>query len=428
MDDRTSEPERYDTAAGWQPKPKFADIRKAARRAWLRRPDPDDTMLEVRSASEWLEPTMSSPPTELLASLWRRGEVAVMFGDRGCGKSVFAVQIADAIAKGNSPLNSPKFEDSPRPKTGKPRPPRVLYIDFELSDEKFSSRYGGRSPRGELSMRPRFAFDRAVIDPDFELPRAFTKVSDFLYHSVRGAMVKRENGIVIVDSIHYLLRDTASSTESLNLMKTMRQIALDNNVSILITAPMLPRTRVTRPVTLKDLAAPRCVAELADTVFALCHSTLGPGHRYIKHLASRHAPIIHDTENVLAFQLLTGNAAGNVAGNAGIPACSASEAGNAGIPAYSASETGNAGIPACSSPVSSSPCLPVSPSPCLPVSPSPCLHFLGPTPELPHITDYAAETERRITQETNRLQRLRNPRNVVDMLMSAEYRRYIKGD
>lgn len=434
MDDRTSEPERYDTAAGWQPKPKFADIRKAARRAWLRRPDPDDTMLEVRSASEWLEPTMSSPPTELLASLWRRGEVAVMFGDRGCGKSVFAVQIADAIAKGNSPLNSPKFEDSPRPKTGKPRPPRVLYIDFELSDEKFSSRYGGRSPRGELSMRPRFAFDRAVIDPDFELPRAFTKVSDFLYHSVRGAMVKRENGIVIVDSIHYLLRDTASSTESLNLMKTMRQIALDNNVSILITAPMLPRTRVTRPVTLKDLAAPRCVAELADTVFALCHSTLGPGHRYIKHLASRHAAVIHDASSVLAFELATPPDPIEPPAATMLIERSSSDAAAAAENCTSSNDR-RTSLERKTSIESSTPIDAVTSEAYTssqkrpdPDARFPHLIFLGPTHELQHITDYAAETERRIARENNRLRQLRNPRNTIDMLLSPEFNRHLNGE
>jgi hypothetical protein len=222
-------------------------------------------------------------------------------------------------------------------------------------------------------------------------------------------MIKRENGVVIVDSIHYLLRDVKNGMGSLSLMKTLRRIAADFQVSILITAPMRPRTRVTRPVTLKDLAAARCVAELADTVFALCRSTLSPGHRYIKHLASRHAPVIHDGENVLAFQLLTGNA--------GIPASSPSTA-----------EIGNAGIPASSSPVSPYPSLPASSSPSLPVSAFPFLRFIGPTPELPHITDYAAETQRRIAEETNRLRRLRNPRNLIEMLASPEYQRYIKGE
>lgn len=403
MSERISEPERYDSAAGWQPPDPYKKLREKARRELERTPDASSTMLAVRPASKWIVPAKQHPAPELLSSLWRQGEIAVMFGERGSGKSVFAVQIADAVAKGNSPLNSPQFDLAQiRDKDGGPRPPKVLYIDFEMSDRQFGTRYCRQAPGSKRMIKPKFAFDRAVIDPEFELPKAFRKVSDYLYHSIRAAMVKHENGVVIVDSIHYLLRDTSSSTESLSLMKSLRQIASDCRVSILITAPMHPRTRVTRPVTLKDLAAARCVAELADTVFALCLSTFSPAHRYIKHLASRHAPIVHDTENVLAFQLLTGN----VAGNAGIPACSASETGNAGIHATEAA----------------------APAPATATAPSPCLHFLGPTPELPHITDYAAETERRITQEANRLRRLRNPRNVVDMLMSAEYRRYLKGE
>ncbi|QQS34142.1 MAG: AAA family ATPase [Acidobacteriota bacterium] len=403
MSERISEPERYDSAAGWQPPDPYKKLREKARRELERTPDPSSSMLAVRPASKWIVPAKPRPTPELLSSLWRQGEIAVMFGERGCGKSIFAVQTADAIAKGNSPLNSPRFDHAKkRVNDSGPRPPKVLYIDFEMSDQQFSTRYCAHPPESKRMIKPKFAFDRAVIDPEFELPKAFRKVSDFLYHSIRYAMTERENGVVIVDSIHYLLRDTSSRTGSLSLMKTLRQITSDCNVSILITAPMHPRTRVTRPVTLKDLAAARCVAELSDTVFALCHSTLSPAHRYIKHLASRHAPIIHDTENVLALHLTTAPKAA--------PA----------LDSAPASASAPAPAPA--------PCLPVSPSPGLPISPSPHLAFLGPTPELPHITDYAAETERRITQEANRLRRLRNPRNVVEILMSPDYHRYIKGE
>jgi hypothetical protein len=446
MSERISEPERYDSAAGWQPPDPYKKLREKARRELESEPDPASSMLAVRPASKWIVQPKKRPAPELLSSLWRRGEIAVMFGERGSGKSVFAVQIADAIAKGNSPLNSPRF-DRPfqKDKNGGPRPPKVLYIDFEMSGRQFSSRYYHAPPGSSRPVKPKFAFDRAVIDPEFELPKAYRRISDFLYHSIRSAMIKRGNGVVIVDSIHYLLRDAAGNTGSLSLMKTLRRIATDYKVSILITAPMHPRTRVTRPVTLKDLAAARYVAELADTVFALCRSTLSPAHRYIKHLASRHAPIIHDSENVLAFQLLTGNPAAN----ASIPAAAAAAPATAAAADPSLPVSPSPSLPISPSPVSpspvpsspslpvpsspslpasSSPSLPASSSPGLPVSPSPYLHFLGPTPELPHITDYAADTERRITQEANRIRRLRNPRNVVEILMSPEYHSYFNGE
>jgi hypothetical protein len=445
MSERLSEPERYDSAAGWEPPDPYKKLREKARREMERTPDPSSSMLAVMPAAKWIVQPKKRQAAELLSSLWRQGEIAVMFGERGCGKSIFAVQIADAISKGNSPLNSPQFD---RKRSGDniagSRPPKVLFIDFEMSNEQFSARYCSSAPGGKRLNKPLFGFDRAVVDPDFELPKAFRNVSDYLYHSIRCAMMRHANGVVIFDSIHYLLRNARSGSGSLGLMKTLRQIASDCNVSILLTAPMHPRTRVTRPVTLKDLAAARCIAELADTVFALCHSTLSPAHRYIKHLASRHAPIIHDAENVLAFQLLTANAA--------TTACSASEAGNTGIPTAEAPAAATAPAPGLL--ISPSPGLPASSSPDLPVSSfpdlspitapapatasapatAPSLHFLGPTPELPHITDYAADTERRITQEANRLRRLRNPqspgspRNTIEILLSPEYRRYIKGD
>ncbi|HYG14819.1 MAG TPA: AAA family ATPase, partial [Bacteroidia bacterium] len=41
-------------------------------------------------------------PGMLLDKLWQEGELAVLFGDTGVGKSQFAVQAAEAVSRGKT--------------------------------------------------------------------------------------------------------------------------------------------------------------------------------------------------------------------------------------------------------------------------------------------------------------------------------------
>jgi RecA-family ATPase len=80
--------------------------------------------LITRTASERLNSAKSKPPvTPLFDAFWLKGELAFLFGSANVGKSILAVQIADAIAKGV------KIQNFDGPQT----PMKVGYFDFELS-------------------------------------------------------------------------------------------------------------------------------------------------------------------------------------------------------------------------------------------------------------------------------------------------------
>ena len=77
-------------------------------------------MLMVEPVNELMEAMANAPaPSPLYEHLWFEGEVACLFANSNLGKSIFAVQIAEAIAA-----------DQP-----------VLYLDCELSRKQFYSRY-----------------------------------------------------------------------------------------------------------------------------------------------------------------------------------------------------------------------------------------------------------------------------------------------
>ena len=85
-----------------------------------------------RKANECIMDAKRFPtPAMLFDEFWREGELALLFGASGTGKSVLAVQVAEAIARGRG-LDG--F-------TMTARRQKVLYAELKLSDKQFEMRY-----------------------------------------------------------------------------------------------------------------------------------------------------------------------------------------------------------------------------------------------------------------------------------------------
>src|SRR5690348_11735153 len=73
----------------------------------------------------------ASRPEMLFDEFWRECEMALMFGPPGVGKSVLAVQICDALARGAG-IDGFRMPSKRQ---------KVLYVDLKLSPEQFRQRY-----------------------------------------------------------------------------------------------------------------------------------------------------------------------------------------------------------------------------------------------------------------------------------------------
>lgn len=77
-------------------------------------------MLRIKTANQTILDAATRPnPKDLYHSLWYEGEVCCLFADSNLGKSIYAVQMADEIA----------------------RDQKILYVDCELFDKQFQLRY-----------------------------------------------------------------------------------------------------------------------------------------------------------------------------------------------------------------------------------------------------------------------------------------------
>ena len=241
-----------------------------------------DNLFLARPASAFLgtdEPQKPRVTRRLFSDFWQEGELAVLFADTGCGKSLLAMQIAWALAGG--PQFAPFEMDV--------EPDRVLYFDFELSKDQFDNRY---SPDDPNVLRPEYPFPATLIRcPPQQLdalPPGHENVFEFLIHSIVDLVERSEAKFVVIDNITWLGSSIESSPAALRLMKTLVQLKHRLGISILVLAHT-PKSFSRTPLTVAHLHGSKMLSNFADSIFALGSSRQGKDIRYVKGIKHRSA-------------------------------------------------------------------------------------------------------------------------------------------
>ena len=423
--------QRYESAAGWVPPDPYKKQREKIRKQQAEL-DRTDTMLVTRPASDWHLPVRDRKAysEELFGPLWRVGEVALLFGQRGVGKSILAVQIAESIARGRPILPVPK---------GKSRrhAEKVLYVDMQRSGAQWSERHTQPSLiPGKLPTRYQFAknFDRAGIDwTNVDLDAYKRDPVKYALRSIFNKIEEARAKVVIIDDILLGGATVLGRKGIARTMQTLKMWAATEGLSILVLAQgqYHQRKRVGSSASSPPYesgapagASPRGVDvggvrlrpgggslfSSADSIFSIQPSAFGPQYRYIKHLASVSTPPANE---VLALQLRGANSP-SVSGILDRASCIV----------HPASETHRElciGVPPPSSLISNFRYQ----------IPPAAFMYLGSSAEEQHLFDYAAEALHAQRAEERQLKRLRRRRSkeiLVDGILDGSYVRYLKGE
>ncbi len=110
-----------------------------------------DEYFVVQSGNEWMQQAKTQPiPEKLFGEFWFENEICILFADTNVGKSILAVQIADAISRGMRAEGGGMNQSETHPSTLVPHPSntvpaqKVVYFDFELTAKQFESRFSER--------------------------------------------------------------------------------------------------------------------------------------------------------------------------------------------------------------------------------------------------------------------------------------------
>ncbi|MBK9153556.1 MAG: AAA family ATPase [Chloracidobacterium sp.] len=188
-------------------------------------------------------------PTELFGPYWVSGETSLLFGPPGVGKSVLAVQIGDALARGR-PIDG--FD-------GPTRRHKVLYADLTHSDMQFQTRYSRFSETGLYLRSFRFA-ERFY--------RGRPSVDEEPFDWLRARLAGDRFEAVIVDDVTAFRRTRDGAGEAADLMRRLARLRDEFRVSMLVLAPSDAPPR-DRPISEVQLRRSRSLLAAADRAFAL---------------------------------------------------------------------------------------------------------------------------------------------------------------
>jgi len=245
-------------------------------------------VLKCRSANDVLRDAESQAiPKMLFSECWFEGEISFLFSDTNLGKSILAVQIAQSIANGE-PVEGFKMEADPQP---------VLLLDFELSGKLFQNRY---SDNYQNNFTFSEKFYRAEFDPDsFDREGKF---EDLVFQDIAKILKEKNTKVLIIDNLTWLRTETEKAKDALPLMKQLKRLQKEQNLSILILGHTPKRSDMT-PISTNDLSGSKHLMNFCDSAFAIGRSHLDPKLRYLKQVKVRSCDFVFDAGNVCIMRI-----------------------------------------------------------------------------------------------------------------------------
>ena len=233
-------------------------------------------MLTIKKVNDTLDDASKMPdPVPLFLELWYQGEVSCLFSDSNLGKSIYAVQIAETIAKTHN----------------------ILYLDCELSEKQFQMRYTDE-PTGRLYRFPEQMY-RAEIDA---LHLDLKDYEDRILQNIETAALHLRCNILIIDNLTYLCNSSDKGVDAGIFMMKLMQLKKKHGWSILIIAHT-PKRSLSSPITQNDLAGSKKLYNFFDSVFAIGKSARDERLRYVKQLKVRAGAFRYDADNIIIYEI-----------------------------------------------------------------------------------------------------------------------------
>lgn len=273
--------------------------RPAKRKSARSRPDGEANRhyFNVYSNSRWMELGGREPAAKMLfGEFWYQHEICFLFANTNTGKSILAVQIGEAIARG--------IKTGPFPCQAPPA--RVLYVDFELSNLQFHRRYNVLGNDYEFH----YNFLRAQFnpmgspDPDDHQEQDYP-LDELIFAGLEYRLQSLKVGVLIIDNLSCLSDGTSNAAGALRIMSRLNVLRTVYKLSILILAHTPKRVKPTRPLSVNDLQGSKLLMNFADSAFTIGVSITDSTLRYLKQVKQRNTHQIYGDDNVCLCRIST---------------------------------------------------------------------------------------------------------------------------
>lgn len=208
----------------------------------------------------------------------------MLFGHHGVGKSLLAVRLAEALARGR-----------PIPGLAMPTTRRnVLYVDLVLSDDQFAWRYSREGRKGHQLYR--FSANLYRDHPDD---------GEDLIEWLRGVVEREKVKVVVIDDLSMVSRTDGGTRETLKLVRELRRMSRRMGISVLVLADSQPFVHLCEDDE-RELRRRRILCAYADSVFALSALRGSPLYHLVQ-TRSQAGEIAWPRTSPAHFRLTTGD-------------------------------------------------------------------------------------------------------------------------
>ena len=250
----------------------------------------------VRTLGETLEDARNAPPAKkLVGDLITEGEQVILFGDTNTGKSLFAMQMAMAISKGESLTFSNAENDIILENQCEAK--RVLYIDLEHSDQQLEKRIN----LDALDEESRSNIFLAKVDIG-EMLEGNNPGETF--QTIKEAAEQCQAKFIVIDNISAISGDLEKGENAKQFLSPLWRLCRNENYTIVILAhtPKLSNQRFI--LTLNNIAGSKKLPALVDSVIGIAEQVSNEeGHIYIKQLKARTGEKKYGMNNVLCGRI-----------------------------------------------------------------------------------------------------------------------------
>ncbi len=233
-------------------------------------------LLSIKAANDWVNDAINSPdPHMYFNGLIVQFENTVIFASSNVGKSILAIQIAEAIA----------------------RTEKILYVDLELSAKQFQMRYTDPTT-SEIHIFPK-NFSRAEIDPELI---AGADLEQEILDSIEEA-AKQGTRFFVIDNITFICNDSEKGATAGSFMMKLIRLKKKYSLTTIVIAHT-PKRRGFEPITQNDLAGSAKLINFFDAGIALARSAKDNNLRYLKQVKVRTGEYQYDADNVIVYDIV----------------------------------------------------------------------------------------------------------------------------
>lgn len=257
----------------------------AAKHNWLLFADSDIFDEPLEDLVDMLESGKhEKPETPLIGHFIFRGQVTMLFGLPGTGKTWHLFELANALAGGEQLLPFLPPED----------PMDSLYINFELNKDQLRTRY---IKDGTVKQLHRGVY--LLPDNLREYPWNPKSLGEY----VRKKLTKTPNiAVVWIDNLSYLLVKLTDGEEAARFIRELRAVARELNIAMVV-ANHIPKLPATEELTMDSMSGSSQLRNLIDYQIGLRESALQPGNILLKEVKSRNAKKRYIGDNCQLFKL-----------------------------------------------------------------------------------------------------------------------------